>query len=291
MIIYLYLKTHNQTGLKYLGKTENEDPAAYQGSGLLWGRHIRKYGYDVTTEILKECKTNEEVKEWGLYYSDLWNVVESPEFANLKPESGNGGPVSSDGASKISQKIKAIRNDPAWKATVGSSAVNRMMETRNTTEWQSTVGKEARRKHSETINNPKWKATIGAVVADKISAKAKIRKNDTVWRATKGVEAREKEKITKSDPDWLATTGSALRVKMKETRNSNEYKEEHYKECPHCMKIVDPGNYKQYHGNNCSIVNPVLRKHEQLTCPHCGKMGGISAMKRYHFNNCKHKKG
>jgi predicted DNA binding protein len=50
----------------------------------------KKHGYDVTTVILKECETNEEVKKWGLYYSKLWNIVENKSWANLIPESGEG---------------------------------------------------------------------------------------------------------------------------------------------------------------------------------------------------------
>lgn len=94
---YLYIKTHNVTGLKYLGKTKNKDPYAYKRSGEYWKRHISKHGYDVTTEILKECSSNEEVREWGLYYSKLWNVVEERDeygnktWANLKEESGDSG--------------------------------------------------------------------------------------------------------------------------------------------------------------------------------------------------------
>lgn len=90
MTIYLYKKTHNQTGLNYLGKTTVNDPHKYQGSRVWWSNHIKAHGYDVTTEILKECQTNEEVREWGSYYSNLWNVVESDEWANLKPEYGEG---------------------------------------------------------------------------------------------------------------------------------------------------------------------------------------------------------
>jgi len=52
MTIYLYLKTHNKTGLKYLGKTI-QNPYKYQGSGEYWIPHIKKHGYDVTTKILK----------------------------------------------------------------------------------------------------------------------------------------------------------------------------------------------------------------------------------------------
>jgi hypothetical protein len=91
MITYLYVKTHSVTGLKYLGKTTKQDPHNYPGSGTYWKRHLRLHGYDYTTEILKECTSNEDVRTWGLYYSELWNVAVSDEWANLISESGDGG--------------------------------------------------------------------------------------------------------------------------------------------------------------------------------------------------------
>jgi len=91
MITYLYVKIHNVTGLKYLGKTTSTDPHKYPGSGKYWKNHLYKHGFDYTTEILKECETAEEVKIWGKYYSELWNVTKSNEWANLKPENGDGG--------------------------------------------------------------------------------------------------------------------------------------------------------------------------------------------------------
>ena len=96
-IYYLYVKTHNITGLKYLGKTK-QDPYKYGGSGIMWRAHIKKHGYEVTTEILKECQTHEELKYWGLHYSTAWNVVNSRDsngnkiWANLVPEEGQGFP-------------------------------------------------------------------------------------------------------------------------------------------------------------------------------------------------------
>jgi hypothetical protein len=91
MIIYLYVKTHNITGLKYLGKTINKDPYKYPDSGTYWTRHLKVHGYDCTTEILKECTSKEEVAELGIYYSELWNIVESDDWANLIAENGDGG--------------------------------------------------------------------------------------------------------------------------------------------------------------------------------------------------------
>jgi len=91
MTIYLYVKPHNKTGLKYLGKTTNQDPHAYHGSGADWKTHLKEHGIDYTTEIIRECQTNQELNQWGRYYSELWNVVESTEWANRIPETGGGG--------------------------------------------------------------------------------------------------------------------------------------------------------------------------------------------------------
>ena len=90
-MIYLYIKTHNKTGLKYLGKTTNKNPYSYQGSGTYWKRHINTHGYDVTTQILLMTESKTEIKETGIFFSKLWNVVESNDWANLKEEAGDGG--------------------------------------------------------------------------------------------------------------------------------------------------------------------------------------------------------
>jgi hypothetical protein len=90
MTIYLYVKTHNKTGLKYLGKTTSKDPHKYHGSGADWKTHLKEHGIDYTTEIVRECQTNKELYEWGTHYSNLWNVVESTEWANRIPETGGG---------------------------------------------------------------------------------------------------------------------------------------------------------------------------------------------------------
>ena len=85
----LYLKTHNNTQLKYLGKTV-QDPFKYSGSGVKWKDHLKKYGDDVTTKILFETTDDDEFERVGLEYSEKWNIVESEEFANLIPEDGRG---------------------------------------------------------------------------------------------------------------------------------------------------------------------------------------------------------
>lgn len=102
--MYLYVKTHNKSGLKYLGKTI-QNPFKYKGSGTYWLRHIKKYGNDVTTEILLETDDKELIKEKGMYYSELWQVVNSPDWANLIPEQGDGGDTS-----KSLKYIQSMKN-------------------------------------------------------------------------------------------------------------------------------------------------------------------------------------
>lgn len=104
MTIYLYLKQHRITGLKYLGMTTKQDPYKYKGSGKLWKRHINKHGYDVDTSILLKTESYAEFIETAKFFSKLWNVVKSTEWANLTEESGEGGDTSDSEGWKIGMK-------------------------------------------------------------------------------------------------------------------------------------------------------------------------------------------
>lgn len=113
MTFYLLIKTHNITGLKYLCKTSKPNYNKYTGSGKYWKDHLRLHGKDFTTDLLKECKDNEEVRIWGQYYSNLWDVVNAKDsagkkiWANLVPEEGQG---------VLSATGKVIQNRPEVKA-------------------------------------------------------------------------------------------------------------------------------------------------------------------------------
>lgn len=124
MTIYLYIKTHNVTGLKYLGKTKN-DPYKYKGSGKYWNRHIKKYGYDIKTEILLVTENEIELKETGLFFSKIFNVVKSKEWANLTEESGNG--ISSNFSSELQKKRIREGNLPQLYTKEKAIAHNKKM--------------------------------------------------------------------------------------------------------------------------------------------------------------------
>lgn len=92
-MIYLYIKICNHCGLKYLGKTKSTDPHKYRGSVKYWLLHLKKHNSDWTTDIIFESEDIEEIKEKGLYYSKLWNITSSDDWANLVEENGGGNTI------------------------------------------------------------------------------------------------------------------------------------------------------------------------------------------------------
>lgn len=86
----LMLKTHTTTGLKYLCMTRKSDWKNYTGSGVHWKRHLEKHGNTFDTELLFETSDYSEFVSVALMYSELYDVVRNPNFANSVPESGYG---------------------------------------------------------------------------------------------------------------------------------------------------------------------------------------------------------
>lgn len=83
---FLYIKTHKITGLKYFGKTVNKNPEKYKGSGVYWLRHLEKHGNFVTTEIYGFYTDREMCLRDALEFSEENDIANSPEWANLIPE-------------------------------------------------------------------------------------------------------------------------------------------------------------------------------------------------------------
>jgi hypothetical protein len=191
MIIYLYVKTHNKTGLKYLGKTTSKDPYKYPGSGIRWKNHLKIYGHDYNTEILQLCQSEDELKDWGLYYSNLWNIVESKEWANLKTEQGQGG-AGFVVPEETKRKMIETRTKNGTLNTNSPKSIAKGLETR---------------KKNNTLNT-----TTPASIAKRVETR-KLRDNLN----KKGCEAVKKQWETKQvrDPDNLSGK------KTRETRIKN----------------------------------------------------------------------
>ena len=108
--IYIYVK-------KTPDKTIH-DPFKYRGSGLIWKRHLKKHGYDsndIETFILHETFDKNEIKELGIYYSNLFDIVNKKNWSNLRIEDGNGGDTSMCPNYK---KPPIIKGDKHWTKSI-----------------------------------------------------------------------------------------------------------------------------------------------------------------------------
>lgn len=144
-MIYLYIKTHNKTGLKYLGKTISKNPFKYKGSGVYWTRHLKIHGDDISTEIIFESESKEEIKEKGIYYSYLWDVVNSKNWANLKIEEGDGG----NGGANKGKKLKRTEQ---WRINIK----RKRGPQKNPCRKKGPQSKEHIEKLSKIRKNKKW---------------------------------------------------------------------------------------------------------------------------------------
>ncbi len=158
----IYIKESPQ-GLKYLGQTIAEDVTKYRGSGKRWNNHLRKNGYglsDIKTEVIFETDSVEELKEKGLYYSKLYNVVEDSDWANLREEEGAGGRNLGDKNGRYGKGyIVAGENNPMYGRRGELSPhfgkkrpeISKKMSGENHWTYGKTRSEETRRKISETL--------------------------------------------------------------------------------------------------------------------------------------------
>jgi hypothetical protein len=93
---WLYIKQHNQTGLKYFGITI-QDPLKYIGSGSYWKSHLKIHGKDISTVWYCLFLSKEDLINCATLWSTLWNIVNEKDktgkksWANEKPETGIAG--------------------------------------------------------------------------------------------------------------------------------------------------------------------------------------------------------
>lgn len=208
---YLYVKTHNVTGLKYFGKT-SKDPMKYRGSGKRWIRHIAKYGNNVSTEIIGFYTDKEECEAAALRFSADNNITESMVWANMIVENGlDGGYTGHREYGPVPQhtreKISAARaGSPAWnKGLTGVTPGNRNRRS-----------EETKRKLSEANKGKKRSATA----IEKTASKLRGRKRPELSERLKGrtVSDATKEKIAAANRGKIVSTETKQKIREARTK-------------------------------------------------------------------------
>jgi len=181
-MIYLYVKTHNKTGLNYLGKTTAANPHTYWGSGKHWCSHVKKHGYDVTTTILLATESEEELKETGLFFSKMFNIVASPEWANLIEESGAGG--WSHVHNKETQMLARARADKTLLEKYGVDYAGQLPQSREANSKRMIAANKIRIIFDETRRKISVAASMRTVSKD---TKSKTRDSLSIYYRNKGI--------------------------------------------------------------------------------------------------------
>jgi hypothetical protein len=268
----LYVKKHTVTGLRYFGKSVVKDITKYDGSGTRWNNHLKKHNkkHVITEWVSGWFDNKEDLISFATAFSQIFDIVNSSDWANLTEETGiSGGSYGVQGSIKRSQTISSSE----WKSTKGLSRSKKLSDTRNDPEWQETTGKESRKRQGEslskTMNNPEWKSTTGASVA----AANIARWQDEKWLSTKGKEGNEKSKATRSDPAWQSTIGKERNEKIRQAKLG----------VPRPQSVKDKLSKALSGPNNPNYGKP--KNFKKLECPHCHKLIGVNNINR-HLNKC-----
>ena len=259
---YLYVKTHQVTGLKYLGYTGKKDPYKYSGSGKYWKNHLEVYGKHINTEILLETNSLTEIETTGRYFSELWRVVESHEWANLKPEEGQGG------AFKLAPESIAKRLETRKKNGTRPSDPEIIAKHLETKRQNGTLNTSTPESIAKTMETKRQNGTLNTITPESIAKQLETRRQNgtlntsTLESIAKGLKTREQNGTFNTiTPESIA--------KQLETKRQNG---------------TQPSNPE--------IIAKQLKTKERngslyATCPHCGKTGNLGAMHKWHFDNCK----
>lgn len=190
MPIYLYIKQHELTGLKYFGRT-TKNPYKYNGSGKYWKRHVKKHGKFINTIQVWKFEDQQKCTEFALNFSKENDIVESKHWANEIIEDGlysNGygmlGRKQSEKQKKIAKLIFSAPRPVEWIENHKKS----MIEYRSREEYKNPMlgkshSEQSRKKISENHhdvcgkNNPMYGKKHSEETRRKISEAAKRRKS------------------------------------------------------------------------------------------------------------------
>lgn len=251
MIIYLYIKQHSVTGLKYFGRTESDNPFKYPGSGIRWTRHYKKHGKrHIKTLEIWGFDNQELCTEFALKFSADNDIVQSKDWANLIPENGL----------RISANLKTQKE------------VNQSISDTLKRKYKSGEISASNRNKGKSISD-ETKAKISQTWKRKTSDPNYIHHTTGIAPWNKG--------LTGSVP-W--NKGLTL---PPQTEDSNRKRSTTLKE----LYKTKPGNRKNCAPWNKGITGSIPWnkgfKMPTIKCPHCHKEGDNANMKRWHFDNCK----
>lgn len=172
----LMIKTHSVTGLKYLCITRREKWEEYTGSGTYWKKHLKKHGKCFTTELLFQSEDYSEFVEQCVMYSEMFDVANNSEFANVIPESGYESKdrpnfvifwETADESTKreiYTRRGKALKENH-WVLSDSAQTIKDMISKAQISCWNNLSQEE------KQIRIDRWRKGVELFMSDKLSEK------------------------------------------------------------------------------------------------------------------------
>lgn len=233
---YLYIKQHSVTGKLYFGKTICKNPEKYCGSGLIWTRHYKKHGKEHIITLWYELFNNLfDLVTFAISFSNKLDIIKSKSWLNIKLENGldggSYGHVSTETRLLLSKSLKGKSKSEEHKRNLSLAKIG----TTHSDEHKHKISIK-----SSGANNGMYGKTHSDEAKRKIS---EGHKGKPISRER--VEALRKLNIGK-------TISDEQKKRISETHKGIPKPKT---ECPYCHKLVDAGNGKRYHFDNCKLKN------------------------------------
>ena len=220
---YLYVKTHNITGLKYFGKTTG-DPFKYRGSGKYWIDHLKIHGNDVSTEIVGLFEDRDECVATALNFSTVNNIVHAVNednkkiWANQIIENGIDGGATRYGphSTETKQKISAAQTGK----NISEEVKNKIKEARklqDMSHMKKPKSAEQKKKISESLAGRKRSPVSIFKTAEKLRGRKRPDVAEKLRGKTKTLETIAKMKAAQQNKGPVS---EETKQKIKEARAS-----------------------------------------------------------------------
>lgn len=309
----LMIKQHWETGISYLCITQTKDFRKYRGSGTRWIKLLKKYPGPIHTSLLFSTDDKDALSAVATYYSDLFDVVNNPNFANCVPEYGY---VGNQGNLNMWWENATEEQKKETRAKIRITNINTCLERYGTTDvlhiarekgklHLDELGLTSYMKIPEVLEKFKisWKKSLMDSygvdhnmkipgVADKVAVS---RKSTLLERygveyplqiGNNGLVAKTKrektmiEKYGVPNISMIPEVAEARGIKISETLTKREFVK-----CSYC--VFESKNVK-FHENLCKH-NPNRIESKKNKCQHCDTYATPANIKRWHNDNCKKK--
>lgn len=158
---YLYIKEHAITGMKYFGKTTRLDIESYLGSGVYWNNHLKIHGkkHVKTLWISKPFTDENDIKEFAVFFSEEFDIVNSDKWANLIVEDGLHG------------KFPPLQMTDELRKKLSYAAKNRKPISEETRNKMSIAAKNRSQEHKDNLSRSRTGLLLGRKASDETKLK------------------------------------------------------------------------------------------------------------------------